>query len=500
MAKPQVDLLLRKSKIVEESTHTLSIRDQETRGRAWAAHHGYRVRRVFKENLSAFSSVHRPAQEAALSALLGGDVDALWVSAMDRWSRKGAESVLAVLAAKARLIFDYERLDSSEERDRKYIISAAEDARAFSVRLTTNLVNTKAQMRKDGRWLSRAPHGMKAGKDRHLRPDKNWCDIELIYTRCAQGASVSQIQQELRAGDRKSPSGLEVWPKTAISRVIWHPVYEGWMTLKVGDRNVPYLTSGGKRVWCVAKKHRSKLIGADLAAQARASIQGNRLTDTPPQGRAKYMLVGRAKCPGCRGPLVASGRNYACSINMEKGTCPDPTYVSRGVLDPYVAQQWSKHLSALDINNPDDAALLVTVARRWTALKRPQETAEIAEAKSALKTAQAALERFHRDDRAGFYEGRSARYRKPAKREAEARLSEAEARVEELSSTGLVDIGWLLNGSAEEFFKAADLPLQRELIGLVIDRIWVKPAKGRGYRFDGLERVEIEWATAEDSE
>ncbi|MFZ3473649.1 recombinase family protein [Streptomyces sp. 2.9] len=110
---PYVDLLLRKSKVVREGERALSIRAQEDRGRAWAAEHGYCVRKVWRENLSAWSDVKRPKYDAAMVAVLAGDVPALWVYALDRFSRKGAESVVPILG-KARVIFDYERLDSMD--------------------------------------------------------------------------------------------------------------------------------------------------------------------------------------------------------------------------------------------------------------------------------------------------------------------------------------------------------------------------------------------------
>ncbi|MFJ9213729.1 recombinase family protein [Streptomyces sp. NPDC102264] len=86
--RPEVDLLLRKSKVVREGERALSIRAQEERGRAWADANGYRVRKVWKENLSAWSDVKRPKCDAAMDAEPNGEVPALWVYALDRFSRK----------------------------------------------------------------------------------------------------------------------------------------------------------------------------------------------------------------------------------------------------------------------------------------------------------------------------------------------------------------------------------------------------------------------------
>ncbi|MET9073281.1 hypothetical protein ABZX95_14145 [Streptomyces sp. NPDC004232] len=45
---------------------------RKTGGREWADEHGYCVRKVWKENLSAWSDVQRPKYDAAMSAVLNG--------------------------------------------------------------------------------------------------------------------------------------------------------------------------------------------------------------------------------------------------------------------------------------------------------------------------------------------------------------------------------------------------------------------------------------------
>ncbi|MGP3968682.1 recombinase family protein [Streptomyces sp. 6N223] len=103
--RPEVDLLVRKSKIVRDGEHALSLRAQEQRGRRWADQNGYRVRKVWKENLCAYSDVERPKYDAAMKAVLDGEVPALWCFALDRFSRKGIDAIGPILG-KARVIFD----------------------------------------------------------------------------------------------------------------------------------------------------------------------------------------------------------------------------------------------------------------------------------------------------------------------------------------------------------------------------------------------------------
>ncbi|MEV0536050.1 recombinase family protein [Kitasatospora sp. NPDC050463] len=156
----EVDLYLRKSKKIrtEDPRDLLSVQTQEELGRAWAAKNGKRVREVWVDNLSAWSDVTRPEFDKAVSAVLAGEVPILWCAFLDRFTRKGADEIVPILGT-ARVIFDYEGLDSSIERDRRWIIDRAEQAREFSQRLSFNLTATKATQRNAGKWLGRLPYG-----------------------------------------------------------------------------------------------------------------------------------------------------------------------------------------------------------------------------------------------------------------------------------------------------------------------------------------------------
>ncbi|HJD85315.1 recombinase family protein [Kitasatospora aureofaciens] len=115
----------------------LSIQAQEDSGRAWAAREGYLVRKVWIDNLSAWSDVERPEFDKALAAVLEGEVPALWCAYLDRFTRKGIDDIGPILG-KARVIFDYDGLDSSNERD------------ACGCALETEFA--------DGDWTETAPH------------------------------------------------------------------------------------------------------------------------------------------------------------------------------------------------------------------------------------------------------------------------------------------------------------------------------------------------------
>ncbi|MCJ0872374.1 recombinase family protein [Streptomyces sp. AP-93] len=501
MAKPLVDLLVRKSQVVREGELALTLRAQEDRGRRWAQEHGYEVREVWKENLSAWSDIERPKQDAAMSAVIAGEVSALWCFALDRFSRKGAESVIPLLG-KARVIFDYEQLDSSNERDRQWILQRSEDARAYSQRLSHNVRATKARQRSEGRWLSKAPFGLKVDEARKLRPDTEgfagadyspWELVMRIFTDIADGVSCRALARTFNAEGVADITG-RTWHAGAVRKIVIHPVYEGWLAINPKKTDpVAYLNESGDRVRCVPDDVVPHMVSTELAARARQVLSGHLLMDgTPVPGRASALLAGRLTCEGCGRSMLASGNSYVCQANHSGAECAARASVSRVTLEKYVTARWLARMSASDPEGP----LMSTVAGRWTALHRPTETQALREARAAVSEAEATLGRFHADDRTGFYAGRSARYRMPAKTDAENRLTEAEERLAALD-TERVDITFLLDGYLDHYWQTAGPALRRELIATAIDRIHVSKAPGRGVRLTD-DRVRIVWASGDD--
>lgn len=509
---PLVDLLLRKSKVVREGERALSIRAQEDRGRSWAAEQGYCVRKVWKENLSAWSDVRRPKYDAAMGAVLNGEVPALWCYALDRFSRKGAEAVVPILG-KARVIFDYERLDSMDERDRRWIIDRAENAREYSQRLSYNVRTTKGRQRNEGRWLGRAPFGLTAHPDtRRLSPDRTpytclvgtreevspWQVVERIFNAVAEGTAARALAREFNRIGLRTINGAQ-WRAAQILKILHHPVYEGWLTVAVGAAETPtrYVDANGKHVRCVEPSVLPEMIPAKLASKARRVLSGAEWTKPAPNpGLPMYALTGKLVCHGCKGPMVKSGSGYRCDRSASGGFCPAPTYVQQKPLEAYVVDQWSDRLYRAG----DEDDLLIAVAERWQALTRPEEGDDIKEARAEVKAATAQLDKFHADDASGWYTGRSAKYRIPHKIAAEKRLDAAEERLNELTGGSRVDITWLIEGHAAKAWHSADAQLRRDLLGLAIDRVIVSKSPGKGKRFKGDERVTIVWATPEGAE
>ncbi|WP_158575940.1 recombinase family protein [Streptomyces corynorhini] len=510
--RPEADLLLRKSKVVREGERALSIRAQEERGRAWAEENGYRVRKIWKENLSAWSDVKRPKYDAAMDAVLNGEVPALWCYALDRFSRKGAEAVVPILG-KARVIFDYERLDSMDERDRRWIIDRSENAREYSQRLSHNVCSTKNRQRNEGRWLARAPFGLTVDPDtRRLSPNHTpyiclakeqrevtpWEIVLRIFNDVAEGMSGRAVARAFNAEGIVSSTG-KAWTGASVRDILMHPAYEGWMTLTHGGKTpVHHIAPNGERVRCVEPDILPRMVPAELAARARRVIAGHQKVSstTPRPGRATHALTGLLRCAGCGHSMQLSGDSYECGYNSGGGACPAPTYVTRTALEKYVVAEWAARLG--ETGDEDD--LMIAVAERWQALTRPEETQEIKDARAELKAAQAKLDKFMADDAADFYTGRSARYRIPHKTAAEKRLDTAEARIRALAGDTRIDVQFIIDGNALDVWQNADPAMRHDLLAVAIEHITVSKSTKRGRPFNGGERVTITWATPEGAQ
>ncbi|MEU8678164.1 recombinase family protein [Streptomyces sp. NPDC048560] len=494
----EIDLYLRKSIIVREGTDALTFLTQEERGREWAKRHGYTVRKVFKDNLSAWTDTKRPDFERALAALRRKEVPALWVYAVDRFDRKGAGSVIRILDAGARLIFDYERLDSADPRDRERIISDAERAKAASDLLSHRVRDTKRGQRRRGEWLGAAPYGLRKDKAGKLHHAKGWGNVIRILSEAAEGASPRRIGRGLTLDREPSPTGGQ-WGASTVRRIIGNPVYEGWQVVAFSRKYtwpVAYRDEQGERVRVFADE--VEPVPADLVAKARRVHAGHQRGALGPRsGKATHLLTDLLRCAGCGSKMPTSGRSYVCNGHAMGKVCPAPASAMRARIEEYVFGRWLAMVGSASVE--DDDPLMVAVAERWSALTAPEETEAAHEALAVVKSAEAGVERLANDRAKGLYDGAMGRHFPRLVAEAEATLTEAKERYADLSSQS-VDLTMFVDASfLEEAWEAADLPMQRDLVRVAIDKITVTQAARRGAQFDGDARCDIEWATPEEN-
>ncbi len=493
-----LDLLLRKSQVVRgvAKKDILSLKSQERRGRAWGKANGYEIRRVFRENLSAYKTgVQRPEFDAAVHSLLEGDSDCLWVYDSSRYSRKGAGDVLKILDAPGkRLYFDIDRLDTEVEADRSRIIGAAEQSREFSRVLSDKLRDTKAEQRDAGMWLSAAPYGLRVTKKRKLKHNKDWPVVERIHNEAAEGASVRKITQRLTWDGIPAPRGGD-WKMSTVSKILRHPVYLGWQVTTIKGGPVLYLNAKGKKIRVFAKgvegipqatwdKHRRIAGGHELPSGFAENRHGR--TGAPENHNP---VSGTTHCYGCKGRATTYGASFGCKTFNTGGKCPSPAYGNRAAVLRVVLAQWRERLAEADPLDPT----MLAVVEGWVALSQPEETHAEQEARGQIRLAEEAVNRLDRLFAVGAYGGRDgeatfAKLRRAAVEDVETARQEWEAVAKPLG-----DISILTDPQrCAELWEKSTPQYQGQLLRLAIEKVFIKKAAYSGQRLT-LDRIVIEW-------
>lgn len=507
----EVDLYVRKSKVLAKGNRLreVSTQEQERIGREWAESEGLRVRRVWQELGSAYAERERPQFNSALNAVLSGEVSALWVYMLDRFSRRGAEDVLKVLG-KARVIFWWDQLDSMNERDRERIITEAERARAYSVRLSARIRDSKDGTRERGEWLGGpAPWGLivdpktlkvfpdhettvEDGSGRTRAEVAEWFTSEL-----AANTSARWIVGELNRLGIKSPRG-GIWHTQTLISLATNPAYAG---LQTGERTSPtrlepYRNARGELVslgtGIITPETRETII-ANLTKNESRFPAAKRVSRT--SRHRKHILTGLSKCAGCGRAAPATGRQHVCgSITTGGKVCSAPVMIKREIVERYVIEQWEHRVSALE---PTDTLALI-IAERWTARQKPRETAELAEKRRILAERETVRQRLQRAYRAGAYEGAEELFVNEMREvSAEIRdLREQLAHADTELDLGFIDDPETLHEAMQAALRDENRALVRDLLALAIDRVDLAKARRRGKHAFREERIRITWADA----
>ncbi|MFE9798960.1 recombinase family protein [Streptomyces goshikiensis] len=493
----EIDLYLRKSKIVREGVEALTFQTQEARGREWAARHSYQVRKVWKDNLSAWTDAKRPDFEKALSALRRKEVPALWCYAVDRFDRKGASSVIQLLDSGVRIIFDYERLDSAEPRDRERIILDAERAKTASDLLSHRVRDTKQMQRRRGVWLGAAPYGLCKDKSGKLSHSKQWGTVLRILSEVADGVTPRRVASGLTADRQPSPKGGQ-WNASTVRRIVHNPVYEGWQVVALSREYtwpIAYRDEAGERLSVFTDG--VEPVPADLVAKARRVHAGHQRGALGPRaGKASHLLTDLLRCAGCGAKMPGSGRSYVCNGHAMGKPCRAPASAMRARIEEFVYREWLAKVSSAGVDEGDP--LMVAVAERWAALVAPEQTEEAQESLGAVKSAEAAVERLANDRAKGLYDGAMGKHFPRLVAEAEETLRAAQERANSLNNHRIDLTMFDDSDMLEAAWEAADLPTRRDLIRVAVDKITVTQAHRRGSPFDGDARCTLKWATPEE--
>ncbi|WP_037971900.1 recombinase family protein [Streptomyces sp. NRRL WC-3742] len=503
-----LDLLLRKSEVVRNTAKKdiLSLKAQETRGRAWGARNGYTIRRIFRENVSAYkTTVKRPDFDEAVHALLEGESHCLWAYDSSRYSRRGAGDVLKILDSPGkRLVFDINGLDTERPEDRRRIIEDAERDREYSRVLSEKVRDTKAEQRDEGKWLATVPYGLKATKKRKLKGNKWWPVVERIHYEASEGRSQRKIAAGLTADGFTAPRGGP-WRATTVGKILRNPVYLGWQTVTVKGAPVIYLNSKGKKVRVFAKgfngipqaiwdKHRRLAAGVEMPAgfgpprtEDQAPAENN-----PVAGLTWCAGGGLAEQTGHR--ATSNGNSFRCAAHLAGIPCKDPCTATRSGVLRVVLAEWKKRLAAADPLDPT----MLAVSERWVVLSHPTESEAEAEARGQLKVAEEAVARLDRLNAAGAYPGRDGEATFVKQRlVAVADVESAREEWERLAQP-LGDISVLTDPDrCTELWDSSSETFRGQLLRLAIDRVFIRKADYSGQRVTP-QRLVIEWAKPRD--
>jgi site-specific DNA recombinase len=481
---------------------------------------GHQIRHVWFEQLSASKHyVRRPKFEEATQAVFDGRSKTLAFWKTDRFDRRGMGAVGRMLdefdRRRAGLVSTTEGLDSRQPGARIVfaILSerAREEAKDIVLRVNTGHAAHKAEGRRGtgippyGLMSPRLDDGKPSGLVAHHPTEypgaRKLADFMLGKYETEDGSpaeplSATATAKRLNAEGFRTRHGRLFTPES-VSRIAQSPLFAGLVprTERVLDE---YGTPTGK--WTSTSDPMTDPKGALLRCGEGIVTPGEwfkikagfaeRTGDGKGRRGASYLLTGIVRCGRCKGGMRHHRGYYRCVNWASKGTCKGGTSTRSPRLEREVSEAWIGHVSALDIEDP----ALHAIARRWLAFSDPERQAEREHARTALRDAQARVQKLEDD----FYVGgriSEERYEQLSAAQ-RATIETMSARLEELSGEG--DLTPLLDSEAlREAWADATMADRRALLASVIKAVYVVPSLiGKGDPTPISKRVEYEWVDA----
>ncbi|RDG39442.1 recombinase family protein [Streptomyces corynorhini] len=495
------DLFLRRSTLQDDKT-TLQAHERDLRERA--AREGLTVRKVWKEELSAFKAgVKREEFDNAIAAVLAGVVRHLLVWKLDRLSRRGMGQVGLVLdqfeAKGARLVALMDGLDSSIPQHRGLFAWLAEQARAESYNTSTRTRRTKAERKITGAWPGgQPPYGLRVRKGRTETEHhpKEYATARRIAEWLLANKATGWIAQVLNEEGLKTRRGGK-WRSSTITQLAHSPAWAGLMP--VHER---YADEVGRERWRLIDE---PLTGPDgepvsigtgvITAGERARILTSlrsRTSEGLANGRrgkpaAQSLLSGLLKCGRCGGNMTKGGPQYRCyrRVNMGKAACLGMTVLVKDA-DSALSSAFMARVTSFT----EDHEVFKELARRWLAYQDPELDARRTELISAKDNTQARLDSL---DNAyyvlGRFKGPQGERRYEQMREVvESQLLSVRNQLEGISnSTDLMILHDL--DQLHEAWESADLEHARMLLRVVLHSVTLLPPPGQGRRSSWYQLV-----------
>jgi site-specific DNA recombinase len=473
-----------------------SVDDQEAEGTAWARRAGADLVRVFTDpglSASQFATKERPGFRKLLAAVEAGEIDVVWVWAIDRSQRD-----LRVFT-ELRDLFQRQQValsvngrlhDPNIYDDWMMLGFTSMFGERYSVELSKNVRRGQKSAAADGAPHGPIPYGYKRTRAQNrpegLPADRVWMDstklfvwqepdlwdgdeqavdrspawvVREIYRRAAAGDSLGAIARDLNDRGIPLPRGgnpgpRNRWTNTQIKRIALNPAYLG---LRV------YQHDWAGEGW--AKAHKSvmpvpgkwpPLVGEEQFWQVhRLLTDPARKTDRP--YAAKSLLSCLVTCAKCGGEVAAAwtGRNNGTRYNVYACGYRRCASISRERLDDYVEEVMVKFLSDPDV---------------YAELTRVDNSADADQARADADQARAELAQVFADLEAGLVSARAATIEERRLTEV---ITEAEQRARKASAEPV--LAGHAGPGAEAAWGRASLEVKRQIIRRVAD-IRLKPA------------------------
>jgi len=477
-------ILARRSKAEAKQQTVPSCEAQIAECSVWAKEHGYDIRGIFQDNLTAsrFSTKDRPDFMRMMNLIRDGQAEAVLVTEQSRLDRQ-LWNILELIELARTTPFksivkvrDDEVLDLYTESGINRVIDQANRDRHESELISQRVRARKKVHAADGRFDG-GPRPFGYEKDGLTVRESEAAIIRECAARILAGASMNSLTRELNQRGIPTASGGR-WQRSTLAvifrskRIIGVRVYDG-------------------------VEHQAQwpaIISRDDWEQIQLILDARHMRKT--RTVRSYLLTGLVECGACGAPMVGSGhkvtgvlqRRYYCVPEDSSGQKRGCGKVSR-IADPLETLVTNAVLRRLDSEGLANAFGQATQdGDMQAALGEYQET------KSSLGHLLA-----------DYYMERN-KYAKDemlkVKAELEARLEQVTRKMEQLDSTRIL-ASVPFGQTIRELWNAADLALKQSLVRLLVEKIVILPGRtgsrkwrddetGREWQFD-YRNVQVHW-------